>query len=110
MDAETGKRVALETFAANIDSPRTTHENSNGIWFLSETSLPSYSVEEVAAGFAATLGGFGGCGSVGHVTGTRTALDCGGVQTVDVKLIANLFEHTRLYRINCAISGGNVAR
>jgi len=53
MDAETGKRVALEAFAANIDSPRTTHENSNGIWFLSETSLPSYSVEEVAAGFAA---------------------------------------------------------
>jgi cytochrome c oxidase subunit 3 len=43
----------LEAFATNIDSPRTTHESSNGIWFVSETSLPSYSVEEVAAGFEA---------------------------------------------------------
>ena len=53
MDAETGKRVALEAFAINIDSPRTTHESSNGIWFISETTLPSFSVEEVAAGFEA---------------------------------------------------------
>ena len=53
MDAETGKRVALEAFAINIDSPRTTHKNSNGIWFISETTLPSFSVEEVAAGFEA---------------------------------------------------------
>ena len=53
MDAETGKRVALEAFAANIDSPRDTHQDSNGIWFLGESSLPSYSLEEVAAGFVA---------------------------------------------------------
>ncbi len=53
MDAETGKRVALEAFATNIDSPRDTHLDSNGIWFIGESSLPSYSVEEVAGGFAA---------------------------------------------------------
>ena len=53
MDAETGKRVALEAFATTIDSPRDTHLNSNGIWFIGESSLPSYSLEEVAGGFAA---------------------------------------------------------
>tara|TARA_B110000259_G_scaffold79522_1_gene93137 strand:+ start:1130 stop:2110 length:981 start_codon:yes stop_codon:yes gene_type:complete len=53
MDAETGKRVALEAFAANIDSSRDTHLDSNGIWFIGESSLPNYSVEEVAGGFAA---------------------------------------------------------
>ena len=53
MDAETGKRVALEAFAANIDSPRDTHQDSNGIWFIGESSLPSYSLEEVEAGFVA---------------------------------------------------------
>ena len=53
MDAETGKRVALEAFATNIDSPRDTHLDSNGIWFIGESSLPSYSVEEVAGGFVA---------------------------------------------------------
>ena len=53
MDAETGKRVALEAFAANIDSSRDTHLDSNGIWFIGESSLPSYSLEEVAGGFAA---------------------------------------------------------
>ena len=50
-DSETGKRVALEAFATNIDSPRDTHLDSNGIWFIGESSLPSYSVEEVAGGF-----------------------------------------------------------
>ena len=53
MDAETGKRVALEAFATNIDSPRDSHLDSNGIWFIGESSLPSYSVEEVAGGFVA---------------------------------------------------------
>ena len=53
MDAETGKRVALEAFAANIDSSRDTHLDSNGIWFIGESSLPSYSLEEVVGGFAA---------------------------------------------------------
>tara|TARA_B110000090_G_scaffold24771_1_gene24683 strand:- start:925 stop:1905 length:981 start_codon:yes stop_codon:yes gene_type:complete len=53
MDAETGKRVALEAFAANIDSSRDTHLDSNGIWFIGESSLPNYSLEEVAGGFAA---------------------------------------------------------
>ena len=53
MDAETGKRVALEAFATTIDSPRDTHLNSNGIWFIGESSLPSYSLKEVAGGFAA---------------------------------------------------------
>ena len=53
MDAETGKRVALEAFATNIDSPRDSHFDSNGIWFIGESSLPSYSVEEVAGGFIA---------------------------------------------------------
>ena len=51
MDADTGKRVALEAFATNINSPRDTHLDSNGIWFIGESSLPSYSVEEVAGGF-----------------------------------------------------------
>ena len=53
MDAETGKRVALEAFATNIDSPRDSHLDSNGFWFIGESSLPSYSVEEVAGGFVA---------------------------------------------------------
>ena len=53
MDADTGKRVALEAFATNIDSPRDTHLDSNGIWFIGESLLTSYSVEEIAGGFAA---------------------------------------------------------
>jgi len=53
VDAETGKRVALEAFASNIATDRTTHESSNGIWFVGESSLPNYSVAEVKAGFSA---------------------------------------------------------
>ena len=51
VDSETGKRVALADFAVEIDSPRETHQESNGIWFVGETTLPSYSLEEVTTGF-----------------------------------------------------------
>ena len=53
VDANTGKRVALEAFAADIPTDRDTHQSSNGLWFVNESSLPNYSVEEVKAGFAA---------------------------------------------------------
>lgn len=51
VDSETGKRVALADFAVEIDSPRETHQESNGIWFVGETTLSSYSLEEVTTGF-----------------------------------------------------------
>ncbi len=47
------KRVALEAFAANIPSERVEHTKSNGIWFVGEGSIPTYSVEEVVEGFKA---------------------------------------------------------
>ena len=52
VDADTGKRVALEAFAADIPSTRDTHQRSNGLWFVDESSLPNYTVEEIKAGFA----------------------------------------------------------
>ena len=53
VDAKTGDRVAIGDFATTLETPRTTHENSNGIWFLGESSLPTYTVAEVAKGFEA---------------------------------------------------------
>ena len=53
VDANTGKRVALEAFADDIPSTRDTHQRSNGLWFVDESSLPNYTVEEIKAGFAA---------------------------------------------------------
>ena len=54
VDAETGKRVALESFAADIPTDRTQHQSKNGLWFSSEPTLPTYSVEEVVTGFTAS--------------------------------------------------------
>ena len=53
VDANTGKRVALEAFADDIPSTRDTHQRSNGLWFVDESSLPNYTVDEIKAGFAA---------------------------------------------------------
>ena len=53
VDGTSGKRVALEAFATPIASERATHQNSNGIWFVDESSLPTFSIEEVKAGFLA---------------------------------------------------------
>lgn len=48
-----GKRVALADFAVALPEEREQLTRSRGKWFMSESSLPSYSVAEVQAGFAA---------------------------------------------------------
>ena len=53
VNAETGKRVNLNSFAASIPTDRSQHEAKNGIWYVTESTLPTYSVEEITAGFLA---------------------------------------------------------
>ena len=51
--ADTGNRVAIGDFAISIPTERSTHKESNGVWYKNERSLPSYSVNEVIQGFKA---------------------------------------------------------
>lgn len=53
VNAETGKRVNLSSFATSIPNERAQHEAKNGVWYVTESTLPTYSVEEVTAGFLA---------------------------------------------------------
>jgi cytochrome c oxidase subunit 3 len=53
VNADTGKRVAIADFAISIPTERSTHKGSNGIWYESEVSLPTYSLVEVVEGFEA---------------------------------------------------------
>ncbi len=53
VSAETEERVALDDFAKEIASERTDHERKNGVWFFNEGYVPSYTVNEVAAGLKA---------------------------------------------------------
>tara|TARA_B100001057_G_scaffold78291_2_gene73415 strand:+ start:1465 stop:2445 length:981 start_codon:yes stop_codon:yes gene_type:complete len=46
-----GKRVALRDFTISDPKLRSQHQSKNGIWFSKESSLPSFTVEEVIAGF-----------------------------------------------------------
>jgi cytochrome c oxidase subunit 3 len=48
-----GKRIALASFAANLQEDRIQDERSKGIWFTTEGTLPTYSVNEVIEGFKA---------------------------------------------------------
>jgi cytochrome c oxidase subunit 3 len=49
-----GKRVKLEEFAATLPEEREQLTRDKGVWFMEEEfALPSYSVEEVIAGFKA---------------------------------------------------------
>ena len=51
VNAEDGHRVALRDFVVvDEHKERTSHERKNGIWFLSEGTLPTYTVEEVIHG------------------------------------------------------------
>ncbi len=51
--ADTGERAALADFAEVIPSERETLQRNDGVWFSSESSLPTYSLEEVKQGFLA---------------------------------------------------------
>lgn len=48
-----GKRVAIADFAAHTEVERTQHKRSNGLWFVDESTLPTYTVEQVVEGFKA---------------------------------------------------------
>ncbi len=48
-----GKRVAINDIAVPMASERVVLERSSGIWFSEGESLPSFSLEEVKAGFLA---------------------------------------------------------
>ncbi|MFV8280244.1 cytochrome c oxidase subunit 3 [Christiangramia marina] len=52
VDSE-GHRVALSEIAVPIEGDRVEHEANNGIWFDSGAELPTYSLDEIKAGFAA---------------------------------------------------------
>ena len=51
VSADTGKRVNITSFAASIPTDREQHQGRNGIWYASESTLPTYSVEEIKKGF-----------------------------------------------------------
>lgn len=53
VDADTGKRAALADFAKTIPEDRVNHERKNGVWYYEGESLPSFSMNEVVAGFSA---------------------------------------------------------
>ena len=47
----TGKRVALRDFSESQSKDRTQNLRKKGIWFTSESSLPTFTVDEVITGF-----------------------------------------------------------
>jgi len=51
--ADSGERAALADFAKIIPSERETLERNDAVWFSSESSLPTYTVNEVTEGFMA---------------------------------------------------------
>ena len=53
INQDTGKRIALDEFAIDSRSDRVQHESKNGVWFLGEGSLPSFTPDEVIAGVIA---------------------------------------------------------
>ena len=53
VNAETGKRAAIQEFAQGIASERATHLSYNGIWYEDEKAMPNVSLAEVKKGFLA---------------------------------------------------------
>ena len=51
VSADSGKRIALSSFASTQASARAQHSADNGIWYADEATLPSYTVAEVQEGF-----------------------------------------------------------
>ena len=54
LDGETKKRIAVSDFAFEFVNDREQQQEYNGIWYQSESSLPSFSIDEVIAGMEAS--------------------------------------------------------
>ena len=52
VDAD-GHRVALRDFVVAGEKDRTIHEQKNGLWFVDEGTLPTYTMDEVVTGLEA---------------------------------------------------------
>ncbi len=48
-----GEQITLESFVKPIDTERTQHIKSKGLWFVEETALPAINLNEVIEGFKA---------------------------------------------------------
>ena len=48
-----GHRVALADIAISLPEERVANQRNNGVWFSENETLPTYTIEEVKAGFAA---------------------------------------------------------
>ena len=53
VSADSGERVALSSFAASQATDRAQHTADNGLWYMDEATLPTYTVAEVQEGFLA---------------------------------------------------------
>ncbi|MBK78866.1 MAG: cytochrome oxidase subunit III [Flavobacteriaceae bacterium] len=51
VNSDTGKRASIRDFSKSIPTDRSTHVKNKGIWFFSESSLPTVSLLEVKEGF-----------------------------------------------------------
>ena len=54
IDSHSHHRVALDDFVHKNHSDRIQHEETNGLWFYDEGTLPIYSIEEVIEGMEAS--------------------------------------------------------
>ena len=48
-----GHQISLGSFASDTPTDRIQHKKENGLWFVQESSIPSVTLEQVKAGFAA---------------------------------------------------------
>ncbi|MGB1211185.1 MAG: cytochrome c oxidase subunit 3, partial [Lacinutrix venerupis] len=48
-----GHRVAVADFATAHPGDRTQHQDKNGLWFVSESALPAYTMQDIAKGLKA---------------------------------------------------------
>ena len=73
--ADSGERVTLESFASTLPTDRSQHTGDEGLWFVSESSLPTYSVAEVQEGFLANPDLLIKTEMIDAVTGHKIVLD-----------------------------------
>ena len=73
--ADSGERVTLESFASTLPTDRSQHTGDEGLWFVSESSLSTYSVAEVQEGFLANPDLLIKTEMIDAVTGHKIVLD-----------------------------------
>ena len=105
-----GNRVALGDFALTLPEDRVQDTRSKGLWFTSEATLPSYSVNEVVEGFKANPDLLVRTQTIYHENSSKNGVNTDLSKPRHKTVLTREESLARLQNVHYVVEGANLVR